>query len=419
MLKHIRGKVESGERITREEGLYLLTEANLLDLAPLAQRVRFRHNPDPVVTFVVDTNLNYTNVCDAYCTFCSFYRTEQDPDKYTSTVEEMMEQVGRAAEMGTTTVLMQGGLNPALPMEYYEELVRETRRRFPHITPHYFSAPEVQKMAQVSGLSLAEVLQRLKDAGQVSIPGGGSEILSDRVKHRLSRLFPKGKTADWLEVHRQAHRLGIRSTATMMYGHLERPQEIIDHLEVIRDLQDEHHGFTAFVHWSYKRQDNALASKVKYEAGPNPLGELAQFTPKSSFKDWITCSATSPDTVYLGTRSSGLLIVKSRRIEVVGENRGAPANNIPKMVWMNGHLYLGLIGGIVRYDPTGKVELIASSKALQPKNVFDGGKSYHFTSMVAGPDHNRLWFTVNDYYGKRGGGWTYDIKTRQFNHISL
>ena len=270
MFKHIRGKVESGERITREEGLYLLTEANLLDLAPLAQTVRFRHNPDPVVTFVVDTNLNYTNVCDAYCTFCSFYRTEQDPDKYTSTVEEMMEQVGRAAEMGTTTVLMQGGLNPALPMEYYEELVRETRRRFPHITPHYFSAPEVQKMAQVSGLSLAEVLQRLKDAGQVSIPGGGSEILSDRVKHRLSRLFPKGKTADWLDVHREAHRLGIRSTATMMYGHLERPQEIIEHLEVIRDLQDEYQGFTAFVHWSYKRQDNALASKVKYEAGPNP-----------------------------------------------------------------------------------------------------------------------------------------------------
>ena len=270
MFKEIRAKVESGERITKEEGLHLLTEANLLDLAPLAQMVRFRHNPDPVVTFVVDTNINYTNVCDAYCTFCSFYRTENDPDKYTHTVEEMMGQVGLAVEKGVTTVLMQGGLNPALPMEYYEELVRETRRRYPDITPHYYSAPEVQKMVQVSGLSLTEVLQRLKDAGQVSIPGGGSEILSDRVKHRLSRLFPKGKTADWLDVHREAHRLGFRSTATMMYGHLEKPEDIINHLEVIRDLQDEHHGFTAFVHWSYKRQDNALASKVKHEAGPNP-----------------------------------------------------------------------------------------------------------------------------------------------------
>ena len=270
MFKEIRAKVESGERVTREEGLHLLTEANLLDLAPLAQMVRFRHNPDPVVTFVVDTNINYTNVCDAYCTFCSFYRTENDPDKYTHTVEEMMEQVGLAVEKGVTTVLLQGGLNPALPMEYYEDLIRQTRRRYPDITPHYYSAPEVQKMVQVSGLSLTEVLQRLKDAGQVSIPGGGSEVLSDRVKHRLSRLFPKGKTADWLDVHREAHRLGFRSTATMMYGHLEKPEDIINHLEVIRDLQDEHHGFTAFVHWSYKRQDNALASKVKHEAGPNP-----------------------------------------------------------------------------------------------------------------------------------------------------
>ena len=270
MLKDIRAKVEANERITREEGLFLLTEANLLDLAPLAQMVRFRHNPDPVVTFVVDTNLNYTNVCDAFCTFCSFYRTEKDPDKYTYSVGEMMEQVEKATKLGITTMLLQGGLNPALPMEYYEELVRETRRLYPHITPHYYSAPEVQKMVQVSGLSLSEVLQRLKDAGQVSLPGGGSEVLSDRVKHRLSRLFPKGKTADWLDVHREAHKLGFRSTATMMYGHLERPEDIIGHLDVVRDLQDEYHGFTAFVHWSYKRQDNPLGKKVKHEAGPNP-----------------------------------------------------------------------------------------------------------------------------------------------------
>ena len=270
MLNQIRAKVEDGERITKEEGLNLLIQANLLDLAPLAQTVRFRHNPDPVVTFVVDTNLNYTNVCDAYCTFCSFYRTEKDPDKYTYSVEEMMDQIGQAAKSGVTTILMQGGLNPALPMEYYEALVRETRRRYPHITPHYFSAPEIQKMAQVSGLPLAEVLRRLKEAGQVSIPGGGSEILSDRVKHQISRLFPKGRTADWVDVHREAHKLGLRTTATMMYGHLERPQDIIEHLGVLRDLQDEYQGFTAFIHWSYKRQDNALGAKVKDEAGPNP-----------------------------------------------------------------------------------------------------------------------------------------------------
>ena len=127
-----------------------------------------------------------------------------------------------------------------------------------------------KNLRQPGHLTLAEVLQRLKDAGQVSMPGGGSEILSDRVKRRISRLFPKGRTADWLDVHREAHRLGLRSTATMMYGHLEQPEVIIGHLDAIRDLQDEHHGFTAFVHWSYKRQDNPLGKKVKHEAGPNP-----------------------------------------------------------------------------------------------------------------------------------------------------
>ena len=270
MLKDIRAKVEARERITTDDALFLLTEANLLDLAPLAQKVRYRNSPDPVVTFVIDTNLNYTNVCDAYCTFCSFYRTEKDPDKYTYTVEEMMEQVDQAAKRGVTTVLTQGGLNPAIPMEYYESLVRETRKRYPDITPHYYSAPEIKKMVQVSGLSLPEVLQRLKDAGQISIPGGGSEVLSDRVKRRISRLYPKGKTSDWVEVHREAHRLGIRSTATMMYGHLEEPEDVVEHLRVVRELQDEFHGFTSFVPWSYKRQDNPLGKIVKQECGPNP-----------------------------------------------------------------------------------------------------------------------------------------------------
>ena len=161
MLDTIRAKVEAGERITAEEGLFLLQDARVLDLAPLAQMVRYRHNPEPVVTFVVDTNLNYTNVCDAYCTFCAFYRTEKDPDKYTYTVEEVMEQVGRAVEQGVTTVLMQGGLNSSLPLKYYEELLRETRRRYPDLHPHYFSAPEVQKMSQVSETPRKSILCRI------------------------------------------------------------------------------------------------------------------------------------------------------------------------------------------------------------------------------------------------------------------
>ena len=155
-MKDVSEKVRSGERLNQEEGLYLLEEAPLLELGSLAQEVRYRHNPKQVVTFVVDTNLNYTNVCDAYCTFCAFYRTDKDEDAYTYSVEQVMEMVGQAASKGVTTVLLQGGLNPKLPMEYYEDLVRETRARYPQILPHFFSAPEIQKMSQVSELPLSQ-----------------------------------------------------------------------------------------------------------------------------------------------------------------------------------------------------------------------------------------------------------------------
>jgi cyclic dehypoxanthinyl futalosine synthase len=269
MLDRIRDKVISGERITRDEGLYLLRDAPLLDLAPLAQTVRFRHNPDPVVTFVIDTNLNYTNVCDAYCTFCAFYRTARDKDAYTHSIEDMMKMFAGVQKLGVTTILLQGGLNDALPFDYYLDLVRETRKRFPDLHPHFFSAPEIKKMEQVSGLSLAEVMRELYDAGLRTIPGGGSEILSDRVKPQLTKLFPKARSSDWLDVHREAHRAGLRSTATMMYGHLEDVEDIIEHLDCTRELQDETSGFTAFVPWSYKRENTALAKKVQYEAGPN------------------------------------------------------------------------------------------------------------------------------------------------------
>jgi cyclic dehypoxanthinyl futalosine synthase len=269
MLDRIRQKINDGERITREEGLYLLRETPLLDLAPLAQAVRFRHNPDPTVTFVCDTNLNYTNVCDAFCTFCAFYRTPKAKGAYTHSIEEMMTKFGRARELGVTTVLLQGGLNDELSFDYYLDLIRETRRQFPDIHPHFYSAPEIKKMQEVSGLSLSEVLKELYEAGLRTIPGGGAEILSDRVKPMMTKLFPKATSADWLDVHREAHKAGLRSTATMMYGHIENDEDIIEHLDVTRALQDETSGFTAFIPWSYKRENTALGKKVKLEAGPN------------------------------------------------------------------------------------------------------------------------------------------------------
>jgi dehypoxanthine futalosine cyclase len=263
----VREKVRAEERLDREDGLFLLREACLLDLGQLAMEARRRRFPDPVVTFVIDTNPNYTNVCNVDCTFCAFYRPPGHEEAYTHTIAEMMEKIERAVERGVTTVLMQGGVNPELPLDYYVEMVRTVRERFPGVTPHFWSAVEIEGMAQVSGLSVREVLKRLKGAGQRTLPGGGAEILSERVRRKISH--KKGMAASWLEVHREAHALGFRSTATMMYGHVETEEDVVEHLDAIRTLQDEHHGFTAFVPWSFKPGNTPLERKYPHHAGPN------------------------------------------------------------------------------------------------------------------------------------------------------
>ena len=259
-------KALAGERITPEEGVRLWTDADLPALGQVAQIIRFRKNPEPIVTYVIDSNPNYTNVCVTDCLFCAFYRKPGAPDAYTLSVEEVMRKIEWAVARGATTILLQGGHHPDLPLDYYIRLVRETRRRFPHVTPHFFTASEIRHMARVSGLSVREVLRRLKEAGQETLPGGGAEILSDRVRRRISP--KKGTVAEWLEVHRIAHELGMRSTATMMYGHVESPEDIIEHLDHIRRLQDETGGFTAFVPWSCKPQHSHITKWVRDVAPP-------------------------------------------------------------------------------------------------------------------------------------------------------
>ncbi len=266
-LVSIADKVRAGERLSRDEGLYLLRQAPLLDLGQLAMEVRWRLHPEAMVTYVIDTNPNYTNVCDVDCTFCAFYRRPGHPEAYTYTVDEMLERIGRAVEQGVTTVLMQGGVSPEIPFDYYVEMVRRCRDRFPQVTPHFWSAPEIQGMARVSGLSVREVLRRLKDAGQTTLPGGGAEILSDRVRRKISH--KKGGAEAWLEVHREAHALGLKTTATMMYGHLETDEDIVEHLDSLRLLQDQYHGFTAFIPWSFKPGNTPLLVKIPHYAGPN------------------------------------------------------------------------------------------------------------------------------------------------------
>ena len=272
----IEEKVLSGSRLSREEGLWLWQRGELLELAHLADRMRRRLHPEPVVTFVIDSNPNYTNVCVTDCVFCAFYRKPGSRDGYTLTVEQVMEKVKRAVDQGATTVLLQGGHNPQLPLDYYLDLVRETRRRFPQVTPHFFTASEVTTMAQVAGLAVREVLERLKEAGQFTLPGGGAEILSDRIRRRLAP--KKGGAEAWLSVHREAHRLGFKSTATMMFGHIEEDEDVLEHLEHVRALQDETGGFTAFVPWTFKPGNTPLEQRIAQHAGPTRYLRMIAFS---------------------------------------------------------------------------------------------------------------------------------------------
>lgn len=275
-LEKLYSNVRTGKRLTSEEGLFLLRNAELLDLGDLANEIRFRKNPSPQVTFVVDTNPNYTNICNIDCIFCAFYRHAGEGGEYTYSVDHMIQKFKEAAEKGVTTVLLQGGVNPALPFEYYEEMVRRTVKEVPEIYPHFFSTSEIIGMANVSGLTIPEVLQRLWNAGLRSIPGGGAEILSDRVKKKISG--KKGTSADWLNVMREAHRIGYRSTATMMYGHIETEEDIVTHLESVRQLQDETGGFTAFVPWSFKPGNTPLEKIIPHYATSTRYMQIIAFS---------------------------------------------------------------------------------------------------------------------------------------------
>jgi cyclic dehypoxanthinyl futalosine synthase len=262
----IQERVRLGNRITRGEGLFLLQNAGLLELGALANEIRFTKIPRRAVTYLLDTNPNYSNVCNVDCIFCAFYRHPGEEGEYTYSVDHMIQKFKEASAAGATTVLLQGGVHPSLPFGYYIEMVRRTIAEVPQIHPHFYSTSEIIGMSQISGFSIREVLQKLWDAGLRSIPGGGAEILSDRVKKKISS--KKGTSADWLNVMREAHQIGYKSTATMMYGHLETDEDILEHLESIRALQDETGGFTAFVPWSFKPGNTPLEKIIPQYASP-------------------------------------------------------------------------------------------------------------------------------------------------------
>ncbi|MGE0454377.1 MAG: cyclic dehypoxanthinyl futalosine synthase [Vicinamibacteria bacterium] len=251
----VEAKVLAGERISRDEAVALLRDGELLELGMLADAVRRRLHPEGVVTYIIDRNINYTNVCNAQCAFCAFYRDLPSAEGYVLSKQELGQKIAETLALGGNQILLQGGLHPDLGIEFYEELFRWMKASYP-IWIHGLSPAEVNHIARVSKLSVEETLRRLIASGLDSIPGGGAEILSDRVRGILG--IAKGSTADWLDVMETAHELGLRTTATMMFGHVETLEERIDHLLHLRELQDRTHGFTAFIAWTFQPENTAL-----------------------------------------------------------------------------------------------------------------------------------------------------------------
>ena len=252
--------VDLKKRLTNEDALHLIKNASLLELGQMASAKKVELHPDKTTSFIVDRNINYTNVCWVDCKFCAFYRHGRDDDSYVLKFDEIDQKIDELLEIGGTQILFQGGVHPKLKIDYYEELVEHIHTKYPQITIHGFSAIEIKYIAKVSKLEILEVLKRLQLKGLSSIPGAGAEILSDRVRDIIAP--NKMDSLEWIEVHELAHSIGIKTTATMMFGTVETDEEIIEHWELLRKLQDKTGGFRAFIMWSFQGANTLLKAEI-------------------------------------------------------------------------------------------------------------------------------------------------------------
>jgi cyclic dehypoxanthinyl futalosine synthase len=254
--------------MTKEEAIDLIKNASLIELAKKSSAVKEKLHPKKITTFIVDRNINYTNVCWVDCKFCAFYRHDKQDDSYVLKEDEISKKIEELLAIGGTQILFQGGVHPKLKIDYYENLVDFIHKKYPQITIHGFSAIEIDYISRISKISYSEVLSRLKAKGLSSIPGAGAEILSDRVRDIIAP--KKLDSSNWLKVHEEAHKLDIKSTATMMFGTVETDEEIVEHWDMIRNLQDQTGGFRAFIMWSFQSDNTKL------------IEEQPQITPTSS-----------------------------------------------------------------------------------------------------------------------------------------
>ena len=310
-----------GHRLTPEEGVALFRGADLLSLGRAADAVCRRLHPGPFRTYNIDRNINYTNACAAVCDFCAFYRKVGDAEAYVLERDVLLQKVQETVDLGGDQILMQGGLHPELPFEWYEDLLRDLKAHFPRVNIHGFSPPEIHFFHKKFRMPLRTVLQRLKDAGLGSLPGGGGEILVDRVR----KLITRGKvlTDDWLDVHRVWHQLGGKSTATMMFGHVETLEERIEHLERVRQLQDETGGLTAFISWTFQPEHTEMADVPPAGAfeylRTQAVSRLYLDNIPNIQSSWVTQGAKIGQlALYFGANDMGSLMIEENVVSSAG-----------------------------------------------------------------------------------------------------
>jgi cyclic dehypoxanthinyl futalosine synthase len=305
----------------------LLESHDIALIGAAADTIRQRRHPDNIVTYIIDRNINYTNVCNVVCTFCAFYRRPGAPDTYVRTVDEICEKIDETIALGGTGVLMQGGLHPDFGIKWYEDLLRTLHAKYPQFQLHCFSPPEIHNIHLISGLDYETIMSRLKDAGLYSLPGGGGEILDDEVRKRVST---KCTTDEWLAVMRAVHRVGLRSTATMMFGIGDTVEHRVRHLQRIRDLQDETGGFTAFISWTFQRENTALGRRIKDE--PTGIDYLKMLAVSRLFLDnienfqssWLTQGLKLGQVALrFGANDMGSIMIEENVVSAAGAHHRA------------------------------------------------------------------------------------------------
>src|SRR5580765_6467773 len=326
-IQPILDRVLNGQRLTVADCTTLLESFDIAAIGDAADEIRQRRHPDNVVTYIIDRNINYTNVCNVVCTFCAFYRRPGAPDTYVQTLAAICEKIDETIALGGTGVLMQGGLHPDFGIEWYEDLLRTLSAKYPGFQLHCFSPPEIHNIHLISGLDYVSVMQRLKDAGLYSLPGGGAEILDDEVRKRVAT---KCTTDEWLEVMRAVHKVGLRSSATMMFGIGDRVEHRVRHLQRIRDLQDETGGFFAFIPWTFQRENTALGRKIKTE--PTGIDYLKMLSVSRLFMDnieniqssWLTQGLRlGQAALRLGANDMGSIMIEENVVSAAGAHNQA------------------------------------------------------------------------------------------------